>query len=361
MSRHRVNRWLFIFGVWTMVGLFFTSQAYFVYDNLKTPLVWYQALIPNFGFCFIWALSTPIVLRLAQRFPIDRQHWIRSLGLHVLAAGILSMLQSPYYFVVRALVFPDLPVSYTRPLELVYINLDRQLLIYFVILLFNHAFEYYQRYQERLTKASQLETQLAQAQLESLKMQLQPHFLFNTLHSISSLIHEDIDKADTMIARLGDFLRLTLDHTGSQKIPLHQEVESITSYIDIERIRFGDRLSVAMEIDEATLDALIPSFLWQPVVENAIRHGIATLPSAGRITIRSKSVNGFLQLQVQDNGPGLPSHDTPPSGREGLGLANTRACLQQLYGDASFLHLTNAPQGGVLATLQIPLEKENTP
>ncbi len=356
MSRVRLERWLFIFATWTLIGLFFTTQAYFIYDRPEQPLIWYKALIPNLAFCYMWALATPIVLWLSRRYNFAQQPLAKFLAIHFLSAVVISIVQSPYYFLVRLIVFPDVPLSLTRPLELVYINLDRQLLIYSVILLLSHAFEYYQRYREREWKASQLEAQLAIAQLQALKMQLRPHFLFNALHSISTLIHENVEAADTMIARLGDFLRLALEHTGQQKVPLRDELESAQSYVDIERIRFGDRLRLELDIEPETLDALVPSFLWQPVVENAIRHGIETLSSVGRITLRSKSINGRLQLQVQDNGGGLSKRGDNPI-KEGIGLSNTRASLEQLYGDRYSFDLTDAPEGGVLVTLTIPLER----
>jgi sensor histidine kinase YesM len=355
MSRVRLTPWLFIFSTWTLIGLFFTTQAYFIYDRPERPLIWYKALIPNLAFCYMWALSTPVVQWLSRKYNFGRQRWPVFIGIHLLSAVIISVLQSPYYFLVRLVVFPDVPLSLTRPLELVYINLDRQLLIYSVILLLSHAFDYYQRYREREWKASQLEAQLAIAQLQALKMQLRPHFLFNALHSISTLIHDNVEAADTMIARLGDFLRLALEHTGEQKVPLREELESAKCYVDIEKIRFGDNLSLEFEIEPNTLDALVPSFLWQPVVENAIRHGLATLTTRGRITLRSKCVNGQLELQVQDNGTGLAKRDNNPI-KEGIGLSNIRASLEQLYGGNYSFELVDAQEGGVLVTLTIPLE-----
>jgi len=351
--------WLFIFSTWTLVGLFFTTQAYFIYDRPEQPLIWYRALIPNLSFCYMWALSTPVVLWLSRKYKFGRQRWPVFMGIHLLSAVIISVLQSPYYFLVRLVVFPDVPLSLTRPLELVYINLDRQLLIYSVILLLSHAFDYYQRYREREWEASQLEAQLAIAQLQALKMQLRPHFLFNALHSISTLIHENVDAADTMIARLGDFLRLALENRGEQKVPLREELESAKCYVEIEKIRFGDNLALELEIAPETLDALVPSFIWQPVVENAIRHGIETLTTRGRITLRSKCVDGQLHLQVQDNGTGLSKRDNNPI-KEGVGLSNIKASLEQLYGDRYTFELADAPEGGVVVTLTIPLERNRT-
>jgi LytS/YehU family sensor histidine kinase len=221
--------------------------------------------------------------------------------------------------------------------------------------------DYYRKYREREKRATQLEAQLVQAQLQALKMQLHPHFLFNTLHSISALLHEDAEAADRMIARLGEFLRLTLEDTGQQEVTLQKELEFLKCYLDIERIRFQDRLTVRYDIDPETLDALVPNLMWQPIVENAIRHGIAPRSGAGCIELRSKRLGPKLQLQVKDDGPGL--RNEPGSGgdlNEGVGLANTRNRLRQLYGRNHWLGLCNGLDKGLVVTLEIPFKQAGT-
>ena len=224
-----------------------------------------------------------------------------------------------------------------------------------LIVLLVSAFSYYRRYQEGELRASQLEALLSQSQLQALKMQLHPHFLFNTLHSISSLMHRDIEAADKMIARLGDFLRLTLENSGTQEVTLQEELEFLRCYLEIEHIRFQDRLTTHMDIAPQALVTHVPNLILQPIVENAIRHGIAPRSTPGRIEIRAERNNGTLRIQVRDNGPGLPGNPNADNlYKEGLGLANTRARLEQLYGAAHRFDLANDPDGGLVVTLEIP-------
>jgi LytS/YehU family sensor histidine kinase len=196
-----------------------------------------------------------------------------------------------------------------------------------------------------------------QAELQALKMQLHPHFLFNTLHSISALLHQDVNAADRMIARLGEFLRLTLDNSGENEVTLQQEMAFLKCYLDIERIRFQDRLTVHYDVDPETLDALVPNLVWQPIVENAIRHGIAPRSDPGQIDIRCRRLGAKLQLQVKDDGPGL--QETSGSGgpvNRGVGLANTRERLKQLYGRNHWFGMCNGLDKGLVVTLEIPFK-----
>jgi len=214
------------------------------------------------------------------------------------------------------------------------------------------AIEYYRQFRLRELKASQLEAQLAVAQLEVLKMQLQPHFLFNTLHAISALMYRDVGSADRMVTRLSDFLRLTLDSAGVQEVTLKREMEYLDKYLEIEQVRFGDRLEVRRAIDPATLDLLVPNLVLQPLVENAVRHGIAPRASGGRIEVTSRVHEGTLTIEVLDDGPGAGAI------REGVGLSNTRARLEQLYGADARLEIGNAPAGGFSARLTLPARTE---
>ncbi len=189
-------------------------------------------------------------------------------------------------------------------------------------------------------------------------MQLHPHFLFNTLHSISALVHKDPDAADRMIARLGDFLRLTLDTAATQEVPLRQELNFLNCYLEIERIRFHDRLTTRLHVEPQTLSCRVPNLILQPIVENAIRHGIGPRSAPGRIEISAKRDHGSLRIEVRDNGPGLPAISKPNGrAREGVGLANTRERLAQLYGGSHRLELKNAPDGGLVVTLEIPARR----
>jgi sensor histidine kinase YesM len=232
--------------------------------------------------------------------------------------------------------------------------------VYLLITFLTYAYSYYQRYRQGELRASQLEAQLSQAQLQALKMQLHPHFLFNTLHSISALLHRDTESARKMITRLGDFLRLTLENSGTQEVTLKQEIEFLRCYLEIEQIRFQDRLTTHVFVDPDALDTRVPNLILQPIVENAIRHGVAPRSTPGEIEIRAKQEDGFLRIRIRDNGPGLPMNRTVDSlFKKGLGLTNTQTRLDRLYGADHRFAIANDPAGGLAVTLEIPLIREN--
>jgi two-component system LytT family sensor kinase len=230
------------------------------------------------------------------------------------------------------------------------------LLIYWVIVAVSFAFDYYRKYRERELRAVELEKRLAQAKLQALQMQLNPHFLFNSLHSISSLMHQDVEAADRMIVRLSDLLRAALDNSDTQEVTLGKELEFLKRYLEIEQIRFGKRLTVQMNITPDTLDAQVPNLILQPLVENAIRHGIEPHAKPGRIELRSKREADVLTLEVCDNGAGLPGNQ--PSA-ENVGLSNTRARLEALHAGVHSLEFHNVPGGGLLVRIMIPYRLAN--
>jgi two-component system, LytTR family, sensor kinase len=350
-------KWALIPGAWFVYALVMTTQTYFAYmrEGYSVPF-WGGAVLPSFIYSLFWILLTPLVLYLAGRFPLNPAHRKRNIVVHILTSlGIAIFQRVGYEATVMALNATDKwPFSWERLFQLTVGFFDYGLLVYWVILLMHQALEYTRLIKEEEVRASTLRTQLVEAQLQTLKTQLQPHFLFNTLHSISELIHEDVEAADTMIARLGDFLRFTLQNSGKQMVTLQEDLESMRCYFDIERTRFQEALTMQMEIEPQTLDALVPSFLWQPIVENSIRHGIATSTRRGRIIVRAKRRDTTLLLEVEDNGTGLADGGASPRLKEGIGLANTRAILQHIYGPAHCLELANAPGGGVVVTMEIP-------
>ena len=350
-------KWALIPGAWMIYALVMTTQTYFAYmrEGYSVPF-WGGAVLPSFVYSIFWIALTPLVVYLARRFPLDPAHRKRNIVVHIFTSlGIAVFQRVGYEAVVMSLNATDKwPFSWERLFQLTIGFFDYGLLVYWVILLMHQALEYTRVIKEEEVRASTLKTQLVEAQLQTLKTQLQPHFLFNTLHSISELIHEDVEAADTMIARLGDFLRFTLQNSGQQMVTLQKDLESMRCYYEIERTRFQEALTMQMEIEPQTLDALVPSFLWQPIVENSIRHGIATSGRRGRIIIRASRRDGTLRLEVEDNGSGLADGGSNPRHKEGIGLANTRAILQHIYGPAHRLDLANAPGGGVVVTLEIP-------
>ena len=228
------------------------------------------------------------------------------------------------------------------------------LCVLLIALLGSAGYHFYLTYKDRAQIAARLQAQLAQAELQVLKMQLQPHFLFNTLHAISSLMHKDLDAADEMMARLGEFLRFTLERDGSQEVALSQELEMIDHYLEIEQIRLGDRLVVRTDISPELGSARVPNLILQPIVENAIRYGIAPRASGGCLGITAERSGDRFCIRICDDGPGLPERP-----KEGVGFSNTRARLVQLYGNNQSFEYTNKPEGGVCVTLEIPLRIDN--
>jgi two-component system LytT family sensor kinase len=353
-------KWGLIWSFWTMLGLLYTSQVYIamtlegMHHSFWRMLAW-QLL----GCWYFWPLMTPLILRLGRRFPLERGTLKRNLPVHLAASTILAAVHSLQVSLSTILFRPFDQMMRPRPFWTGYWGrffeeYHLELIAYGMIIGVGYAFDYYARYREREFRASQLEAQLAQAQLQALKMQLHPHFLFNTLNAIAGLVRDRKDKAAVqMLAGLSDLLRHTLENAGKQEIPLREELDFLELYLDIQQMRFSDRLKVQMEVAPETLNARVPNLILQPLVENAIRHGIAARVSSGLIAVSARLVNGLLQLKVEDDGPGL-KRDWRMEDGTGLGLSNTRERLEQLYGREHRFEVRNREGGGVEATLVIP-------
>ena len=225
------------------------------------------------------------------------------------------------------------------------------LLVYGVILSVSHALDYYRKYHERTVQTLELEKHLTEARLQALLHQLKPHFLFNTLNGIASLMHTDVEAADRMLVRLSELLRITMSHTGAPETTLRDEVAFLERYLDIEKIRFRNRLDVVIDIAPDTIDAQVPSLILQPMVENAMRHGVEPHAKMGLIELRAAREGANLVLTVADNGSGIPEGGFK---REGIGVANTRARLIELYGQGQKFELVNRPEGGMCVRITIP-------
>ena len=351
----RLVRYGLIWGIWTLVALFFSTQIYMMNYAEKQPIRYAEGFLTQAAACYLWALATPLVLWLAHRYRIDRGNWRRRLGQHLFFSLVLVVILLAAHFVIYMwLIGRTTHITPFRVFNYLYYNLDRWWLVYWFILLLSHAMNYYHSFRKGELKASQLQTQLVESQLEALKMQVQPHFLFNTLHSISALLSKDTEGARKMITRLGDFLRLTLENGGSQEVTLRQEIEFLNGYLEIERIRFKDRLTTDIQVDSEVLDVRVPNLILQPIVENAMRHAVSNSKS-GRVEVVAAPVNGVVRIEVRDNGPGIKGDRTLEARRgKGLGLANTRARLLGLYGTEARFDLANAPAGGLVVTLEIP-------
>ena len=341
---------------WTLVGLAFASQFYLSSTLLGRTVSWGQAITYSLGDWYVWALLSVPILWLARRFPPESGQPWRTAGIHLLAALLFSLT----YVTLRALVgqvhsaLIDDPVSFLevfRPLLVK--TFPFNLLIYGIIISASHAIEYYRKYHERTVHALELEKHLTEARLQALLRQLKPHFLFNTLNGIASLMHSDVEAADRMLVRLSELLRLTMSHPGQPLTSLREEIAFIEKYLEIERIRFRDRLSVTLDVDPTALETEVPSLILQPLVENAIRHGLEPQARPGHLEITVRREPAQLVLIVRDNGAGMPAGGFT---REGIGLGNTRARLRELYGDRHRFELANHPAGGLEIRLTLPTE-----
>ncbi|HMG34077.1 MAG TPA: histidine kinase [Blastocatellia bacterium] len=368
MQRRQRLLWTAILIGWTLVGLSFTLNYYLFADHyvaiFKEQPSLLQMLVWELPYWFIWAALSPLVFWVSRKFPLERGQRIMHGLMHIFACLFVSAGHRAIYLLVGWLLhvaayqrLASLQGLYTY---LFLFNLPTGFMSYGTILLFSQLVDYYRRHQDEALKISRLKTELAearlrvaQAQLDALKMQLQPHFLFNTLNSISALLEEDPESADQMLARLGDFLRMTLQNSGAQELSLHEELEFLRCYLDIERVRFQDRLHVVFSIDPETLTARVPNLVLQPLVENAIKHGISKRAGAGVVEIAAHREGSTLLLKVSDDGPG----EFQPATGSGVGLANTRARLQQLYGSEHRFDFKQGDRGGFEVTLAIPLDR----
>jgi signal transduction histidine kinase len=347
MLERRWTRWALPFFGWTFVALFFASQTYLNYRSSGGRAPVGLILRMNLVEWYLWGLLAPVIVWLVRRIPLERVHWARGLVIH-LAASVGFALAAWWlnnFFRHQLLGLP-------QGMRLVYV-FHQNLTTYWIVVAAAQGYLYYSRYREGEVRSAQLSAQLAQAQLQALRMQLHPHFLFNTLNAISTLVHKDPEVADRMIARLSDLLRLTLENIGVQEVRLAKELEFLERYLEIERTRFADRLEVRMRIAPETLDARAPYLILQPLVENAIRHGIAPRSAPGCIEVSAERKGGMLVLIVKDDGPGISTKTNP---KDGVGISSTRARLERLYGAAHRFEMQNGAQGGLIVTLTLPFQ-----
>ena len=344
---------LIVFGIATVVAVLFAIERYFYRLLFDEPISLVQLVPAELVFTYIWALLTPLVMWTARHFPVRGSQRTRNVLLHLVAVHVFVLLHVLLFTGVsrlfggaaqRAIPFGRLFSGYL----LSWFVLD--VIVFCSVVAVHHAVIYYRVSQDRALRASQLEARLAQSQLQMLRMQLQPHFLFNTLNSISALMHRDVRRADSMIVALSDLLRMSLRTTGKQEVPLQEELDFLQRYIEIMTLRFGDRLSVDVEVEPELLDARVPSLVLQPLVENSIRHGFGDVRARGRVEVTVAKTGNVLRCVVTDDGRGLPTDGF----REGVGLSSTRARLRHLYGDEHLFELRNRPEGGARATLAIP-------
>ncbi|MFT5141532.1 MAG: two-component system LytT family sensor kinase [Rhodothermales bacterium] len=348
--------WTILALVWTVPGLAALSYYYLNQTVSGQPISWSFAFVSTLPNWYLWAAMTPAIVWLGKRYRIERDNWKTTLLTIHLPAMVLMML---VHSLANLLLFyaAGMPGHETLSGGLYRVHFTTRvhanLLTYWTVLGVFYAYDYYRQLRLREQQSSELQIRLIQANLRALKMQLQPHFLFNTLNSVAALVRKkENNTAIRMLVQLSDFLRLALENKGRQEIPLRQELDFLERYLNIEKIRFQERLTVTITADPSVQDLFVPNMILQPLVENAIHHGIAPKADAGRIEISARIDGGRLVMQVLDDGPGMvPSK----SGRTGVGLVNIRERLKNLYGTDYTFTLQDAGGDGLLAEVSIPV------
>ena len=359
MAQAGIVRPRVIFGVATGLGFFSGFQGYYYVSTFTDwPASFPFILALNLGYWYSWALLTPIIQRLASRFRFERQSWKTAAAVHIPGVFVFTVLHIALTVASQTaivwLVGQEQRSWQSEAQRMFFNHFDWEMMTYWAIVGLSHSLRYHSEAQDRELRASQLETHLVEAQLQSLQRQLQPHFLFNTLNTISALMHRDVDAADNMIAKLSDLLRISLHNVGVQEVTLKQELDFLAKYLEIEQTRFRDRLTILFDVQPDTLDALVPNLVLQPLVENSIKHGIGPKPAPGQIEIRSRRAGSLLELEIRDNGVGLSAARLTDFNR-GVGLANTRSRLQHLYGSSHRFEFRQPPGGGLLVLIAIPI------
>jgi two-component system, LytTR family, sensor kinase len=344
-SRTASNRpprlWLTGLLVWVVLGLMSAAQNATWRAFAGRPVPWVTIVPNSLADWLTCGMFTPAFYWMVRRFPIRGERWWSVLPLHLGASLLFVVLKVTAYTPIYGLLNPGENRTWSM---ILFGGFYADMLAYWASVGVIHAIEYYRESRERQLEATRLA-------LENLRAQLQPHFLFNTLQSISTLIYRDQPAADRMLTQLSDLLRLSLRNTGVQEVPLSEELGFLERYLAIMRVRFGDRLVIAVDTPPDVLDALVPSLVLQPIVENAIEHGMADRPDIGHVTVRVTRDGPSLRLEVSDDGPGLAA--ASPREGNGIGLANTRERLARLYGPAG--RVETVSENGLTVRLTIPL------
>lgn len=368
-KRHVVETALIV-GFWGTLALLRVTQNTF--DPLGPPgrggAMTGEEILYTFFEYGLWIAATPLIFWLARRFSFEGRRWPGRVALHVAAAVALSVTID----LISHALWNGLTDGHVRPVSIGFV-LDNfhflsELLLYLIVLATGLARAYFLQYRERVDEAARLraeaaelearsaslQAQLSEAHLQTLRMQLNPHFLFNTLNTISAYLEQDPAGARRMIARLSELLRYTLDKSEAREVPLHQELEFTEKYLEIQRMRMEERLAVEEDVDPGVRDALVPNLILQPLVENAIKHGIGPLERGGRIQLSAWREGHDLHLSVADDGPGMSLSAGDGATTTGIGLRNTRQRLESLYGDAHRFSVGTSDRGGLVVRMTIP-------
>ena len=365
MTRHhtgtRSNAWLWIAALWCIGGLFEASQAVLIMRFAENK---HHAWLPLFGTELAtwlpWALATPFVIRLARRYPIIRGTSFRTVAVHLAAFTAISMVAEAWSAALQVLFNPwgnRRPPTFwdTWSTTLLYQVLIF-LIAYALILTITYLVDSRQNIARQMTEAARLNEELSKAQLSALRRQMDPHFMFNTLNSIAGLVRDHRnDAAVSMIVGLSEFLRRASEDSHRSQVTLAEEVEYLQRYVDIQKVRFEDRLQIGVNIPPELLGAQVPNLLLQPLVENAIKHGVAKRVAGGTVRVAGERRDGALHLSVYNDGPGFP--EDWRTNAAGVGLGNLRTRLRILHGDAAEIRMERSGADGVEVVVTLPLKE----
>lgn len=342
-------------ALWTLLALLLAFQEYEIHLLVYSRAELYKEAAAWLIHFYLWAALLWFVWKVMPHFPLEGKTWKRDLLFHVPFGLAVSVAELAIYVELIKVLGVAPPDTVFQRLFLWNLSTDlpTNFFIYWTFVAIFRGVDYYERYRERELRASQLEGQLAKAHLQALKAQLDPHFFFNTMNSISSLMHRDIEKADAMIAGLSNLFRLNLQRGDVQEVTLSEEMEFLEQYLELQQLRFGSRIKIEVRTDPELHDVCVPSMVLQPLVENAIIHGTSNSSESMLLEITAREHNGMCRITIYNSGSRLPENFKP-----GLGISNTRARLQWLYGEKSSLQLNNLQAGGVLAEVTLPMRKQ---
>ena len=356
----RPTPWLWIAGIWCAGGLFDASQTVLVMHAEAERHPWLPLFATELATWLPWALATPLLSVLARRHAFARSTTLRTIALHLAAFVAISCIAAGWCAALQMLFNPWQHAEQPGPFIVVWSNsllyqAPTFLILYALILTVTYVADSRERMSRQITETARLNEELSKAQLAALRRQMEPHFMFNALNSIAGLVRDQrSDAAVNMIVGLSEFLRRASDDSHRPQVTLAEEVEYLQRYLDIQKVRFGERLQWSVDIPAELLSAQVPSLLLQPLAENAIKHGIATRVAGGVIRIAGTHQSGKLLLSIQNDGPGIPTDWQQR--RTGVGIGNLRTRLQILHGDDSELQLRQA-DGGAEVLVTLPLRE----
>ncbi|TAK67573.1 MAG: hypothetical protein EPO24_00355 [Bacteroidetes bacterium] len=357
-QRGRPHFWWLLSGVWLILSFIMANQLVLRTSGTESAVSWYNAFMLEFFYCVQWVALAPLTLRVARVFPLQSKKFFVGIIVHLTAGALMSAATMGGRTVLNWVFLHHMQTALTweRVLNNMTEALDYGMMSYLLNMFFCYSYTFYERAKEREVRALKLEAELGQAQLQALKMQLHPHFFFNTLNTISVLIRKkENELAVEMIARLSKFLRYTLEKTDTQEVTLAEELNAVEMYLEIQKARFQDKLNVQRAISPDVLNVRVPTLILQPLLENALEHGIAKREQGGVVELSAERVNGAVHIRVTDNGPGINPGNNAAE-RRGIGLQNTESRLQKLYGGEYGFEISSKLEGGTTVQITLPYQ-----